>query len=203
MNEAEKYVEVIVPLDNIYLIDKQDITACEVKFDDGRSISVEQRKKIYATINDISAWCGHLPEPLKEYLKYLYMSNVGCEYFSLSNCDMTTARHFLSYLIEFCFYWGVSTRDTLLNRTDDIGKYLYQCLLHRKCAVCNDKADIHHIDRIGMGNDRQKVNHIGREAIALCRKHHNEAHMNEKEFLEKHHIYGIKLDEYLVKKLKL
>lgn len=196
---------VLVPLENEYTIEQQEITECEVRFDDGRTITAEQRKKAYALINDIAEWSGHLQHPLKEWFKIDYMAKTGCEYFSLGTCDVSTAREYISLLIDFCFDHNVPTRDTLLNRTDDIGKYLYMCLVHRKCAVCNKPADIHHVEgsRVGMGFNRRNINHYGRYAIALCREHHNEAHQSEKVFFTKHHIYGIELDDYLLKKLNL
>ena len=175
----------------------------ELRFNDGRHISNEQRKKIFAIIRDISLWSGHAPEYLRGYLTWDFVAKYGCEWFSLSNVDMTTAKDFISYLVNFCFAWDVPTRDTLLNETDDIGKYLYMCLEHRKCAICNRYAEVHHVDRVGMGFDREKMVHIGLRAIALCRKHHEEAHKNEKKLFEDNHIYGIKLDEYLCKKLNL
>ena len=70
---------------------------------------------------------------------------------------MTTAKSFINYLIEFCFHWSVPTKDSLLNQTDDISKYLYLCLANRRCAICNKPAEVHHVDRIGMGRDRAKT----------------------------------------------
>lgn len=176
----------------------------EIRLWDGREISPVQRRKIYATIRDVSAWSGHEPEELKQYFKWNFCSLDGRENFSLSDVDMTTAREFISYLIEFCFYNNVPTQDSMLDRTDDIGKYLYLCLEHRKCAVCNKKADVHHVDRVGMGRNRDEIIHLGMEAVALCREHHNEAHiMGDRSFFEKYHIYGLKLDEYLCKVLSL
>ena len=115
----------------------------------------------------------------------------------------SVARDFISYLIDFCFYQNIGTRDTLLNVTDDIGRYLYSCLENRKCAICNAPGEVHHVDRIGMGRDREQIVHIGLKAICLCRKHHDEAHRHEKELFDKYKIYGIELDEYLCTKLKL
>lgn len=182
---------------------RKRIRQVEINLWDGRSISPVQRRKIYATIRDVSQWSGHEPEYLKQYFKWNFCSIDGRDDFSLADVDMTTAKEFISYLIEFCFYNNVPTMDSMLDRTDDIGKYLYLCLEYRKCAVCNKKAEVHHVDRIGMGRDREKICHVGLEAIALCREHHDEAHRDEKRFFKDNHIYGIKLDEYLCKKLNL
>lgn len=107
------------------------------------------------------------------------------------------------YLIQFCFHWGVPTKDSLLTQTDDIGKYLYLCLENRRCAICNQPAEVHHVDRVGMGRDREAIVHVGLNAIALCRRHHEEAHRREKALFADYHIYGIKLDRHLCKVLSL
>lgn len=140
----------------------------EVRLDDGRTISVDQRRKIFAIIRDISLWSGHEPEELRQYLEWDFCSRAMREWFSLSDCDMTTAREFITYLISFCFHWGVPTKDSLLTQTDDIGKYLYLCLENRRCAICNRPAEVHHVDRIGMGMDREKVVHVGLNAGVCC-----------------------------------
>lgn len=182
---------------------QKQIDTVEIRLNDGRSISSEQRRKIFALVRDIALWSGHEPEEIRSFLTWDFCCKNECEYFSLSDVDMTTARQFLNYLIDFAFTHNVPTKDTLLYQTDDIGKYLYYCLEHRKCAICNKRAEVHHVDRIGMGRDREKIVHIGLLAIALCREHHDMAHLNEKALFEKYFIYGIKLDKYLCDILNL
>lgn len=193
---------IVVPQEPITkeLLRKQ-IEFVEVRIDDGRTISALQRKKIFAVIRDIALWSGHTPEEIRELLTWDFRKIDGKPNFSLSDVDMTTAKEFLTYLINFCFMHSVPTKDALLNQTDDIGKYLYLCLENRKCAICNAKAQVHHVDRVGMGRDREEIVHVGLRAIALCDKHHKAAHQNEKELFEKYHLYGIKLDEHLCRKL--
>ena len=182
---------------------KKHIGSVEIRLNDGRTISADQRKKIFALVRDIAVWSGHDPEYIRQYMTWDFCCQYGCDWFSLSDVDMTTAKEFITYLITFCFNWNVPTKDTLLNQTDDIGKYLYLCLEHRKCAICNKRAEVHHVDRVGMGMDREQIVHVGLRAIALCREHHNEAHIREKELFEQYYVYGIKLDEYLCKQLSL
>lgn len=213
MTEAAGYISgcekgcihLVVPLESTYFIEKQDITQARVIFDDGRRIRPDQRKKVYAILGDIADWCGDPPEVLKELFKMRFLEYSGGEWFSLSDCSVKVAADFITYLINVCFTLGVPTRDTMLNRADDISAYLYSCLYHRKCCICNDKAEIHHCEgsRVGMGFNRNNINNLGRRAIALCRKHHHAAHSGEAEFFEKYHVYGIELDKYLLKKLKL
>lgn len=191
-----------VPVDREML--QKQVDTVEIRLTDGREISAEQRKKIFAIIRDISVWCGHEPEYIRAYTTFEFEMLNGLEPISLSNCEMSIAREYISYLVDFCFLHCVPTRDTLLNQTDDISKYLYSCLEHRRCAVCNGKADIHHVDAVGMGRDRTGISHIGLKALALCREHHTEAHkIGDKAFCDKYHIYGIKLDKYLCEKLNL
>ena len=107
----------------------------EMRIDDGRRISSDQRKKIYALIKDIADHTGHHPEYLKEHMKYDFMAKEDRDYFSLSNIDMTTARYFIEHLLEFCFEWDVPLNANTVVLAREINNYLYLCLVHRKCAV--------------------------------------------------------------------
>ena len=185
-------------------IQQKNIKNIEIRLYDGRTLSPEQRRKIYALFMDISRWSGYCPDETKPIMKVLFSIKTGEEMdFSLKDVDMSTAKEFINFLIEFCFSHNIGTKDTLLNQTDDIGKYLYQCLEYRKCAICNMPADIHHVDRVGRGFSRDNIVHVGMKAIALCRQHHTQAHQDEARLFNAYHVYGIKLDSYLCKKLGL
>lgn len=195
---------VIVPYADERKLLKQGITQCEIALTDGRSISAAQRKKAYATIRDIAVYSGDVPEYIKEHLKWLFCMENGIENFSLSDCDMSTAREFISFILEFAILWGVPLSENALLRTDDIGRYLYFCIENRICAVCGKKADLHHADHVGMGRDRKTIIHAGMLAEALCREHHGECHtIGQQSFDRKYHIFGIELDEWLCGKLGL
>ena len=129
-------------------------------------------------------------------MKYEHMKRTGCGYFSLSNCTMDTAREYINTLMEFALENSVPLSDLGVDRTDDIGKYLYFCIKHRKCAVCGRKGEIHHVDAIGMGNDRRKVDDSNYRKICLCREHHTIAHQRGMESFEKmYKVYGITVKE--------
>lgn len=195
--DGEKLTVVPNELIDRELTDKE-IKICELRLDDGRSISADQRKKIFALIKEIAMWSGNEPEYIRSFLTWDFCCKYGSDMFSLSDVDMTTAREYISYLIEFCFKWGVPTREALIDRTEDIGRYLYACLYHKKCIVCNDNAELHHVDHVGMGFDREQICHLGLRAEAVCRKHHIEAHNSgQHTFDDKYHVYGIKLDKKL------
>lgn len=193
--EQKDGTDLVVSVPDLKLGDmfqRKKIRNAEIRFDDGRHISAEQRKKAYATIRDISDWTGYLPEEMKEILKYQHMMRTGDAYFSLSNCSMDTAREFINTILEFALENGIPLSDNAIERTDDIGRYLYYCLLHKKCAICGKDGEIHHEDAIGMGNDRTKVDDSSYKKICLCREHHTLAHsLGVVRFREMYKVYGI------------
>lgn len=180
----------------------------EIRLDDSRKLSNDQRRKARAIVADIAQWAGYdirtEANNLHEQLKADYCIASGERDFSLSNCSVTTAREYITYLIDFCLRNGVPSLDTLLNKTDDINAYLYSCLYYRKCCICGRPAEVHHVDRVGMGRDRRSISHEGMKAMALCRKHHTEVHATgQSRFNELNHVYGVELDRILVRHLAL
>lgn len=174
------------------LIERKEISKIGIWLDDGRTISVQQRKKIYASIKDFSSYTGYSPEEAKEVLKYLYVERTGSPYFSLSDCSMDTARQFINLIIDICLENGVILTDSLYERSDDIDYMLRSCLKNRKCAICGRNGEVHHWDAIGMGNDRRHYDDSRNRKICLCRKHHTIAHQYGRErFIKIYHVYGI------------
>ena len=197
--ESDKGTELIVCIPNMKLgsdFEKKCIKKAEMRFDDGRIISIEQRKKAYATIRDIADYTGYLPEEQKEWLKYLYIQKTGDDYISLSDCSMDQAREFINVILEYAIESGIQLSEQAINRTDDIGKYLYFCIKHKKCAICGQDGEIHHEDAIGMGNDRKTLDDSNHKKICLCRKHHTIAHqMGVERFTKMYKVYGIIVKE--------
>ena len=183
-----------------WVLQKRQITQCEVRLDDGRTISAQQRKAIYATLRDIALFTGYSPEETKQIMKYQFYAETGAQEFSLSDVDMTTANEFLNYLIEFCIRHSIPCSDRLLDRAPDIGRYLYACLVHKKCCISGRKAELHHVDAVGRGRDREEIIHKGMRVLPLIREYHTEAHnMGRDSFCDKYKVFGIKLDNYLCK----
>lgn len=192
--ETEEGTDLIIHIPEkvaYYFTDKRCRSA-QIRLDDGRRITAEQRKKAYATMKDIAAYTGYLPEEQKEWLKYLHISRTGSDYFSLSDCSVDTAREFINTILDYTLEEGIPLSDLGINRTDDIGKYLYFCIKHKRCAVCGRPGEIHHVDAIGMGRDRTKVDDSGSRKICLCRTHHTIAHTKGMDrFEQMYHVYGI------------
>lgn len=186
-----------------------------VLWQDARIITPEQRRKAWALIGEISAAYGYLAQGDKS----LVNQNMKAEFlmaridklqaeairaFSLSDVDVTTARLYIDFLIEFVVANGIATKEPLQELADDVKGYVYHCAANKVCAVCRRKADLHHVDRVGMGRDRHDMCHIGMEALPLCREHHMEAHQHgDHRLLEKYHLEAIEIDEKIAKLYKL
>ena len=197
--EVDNGTEIIIRIPDKKIgefLSQKCIKKAEMRFDDGRIISIEQRKKAYATIRDIADYTGYLPEEQKEWLKYLYIQKTGDDYISLSDCSMDQAREFINVILEYAIESGIQLSEQAINRTDDIGKYLYFCIKHKKCAICGQDGEIHHEDAIGMGNDRKTLDDSKHKKICLCRKHHTIAHqMGVERFTKMYKVYGIIVKE--------
>lgn len=197
--EVDNGTEIIIRIPDKKIgefLSQKCIKKAEMRFDDGRIISIEQRKKAYATIRDIADYTGYLPEEQKEWLKYLYIQKTGDDYISLSDCSMDQAREFINVILEYAIESGIQLSEQAINRTDDIGKYLYFCIKHKKCAICGQAGEIHHEDAIGMGNDRKTLDDSNHKKICLCRKHHTIAHqMGVERFTKMYKVYGIIVKE--------
>ena len=180
-----------------------NLTTGDLLLNDCRMISRQQQKKIYAMIGDISDYTGHHVEFLKSYLKCEYIKMYGGEWFSLGYVDMTTARKFIEFILHICFELEVPLSTNTVDLSRDINNYLYLCIQYRKCAICGEKADIHHHSNlVGMGRDRNRHDHHNSEFIALCRTHHTECHqIGLKQFEQKYHLKAIKLDLETIKEL--
>ena len=170
-----------------------------VEFVDKRRISAKQRKKAYVLIAYIAAWWGYTPlEAMKEMLKLMFVGEAETlrKTFSLSDCDMTTARLFITYLIDFCVLHGVDVGEPLYQLSEDIPRYVWACLMNKRCAVCGRHSDLHHVDVVGMGRDRKEICHIGMRALPLCREHHTEIHrIGQEDFLRRYFLEPVKIDE--------
>lgn len=210
VKETPEGTELIIKVMGEQLKDKilkYRANTAEIRIVDDRTISPDQRKKIYATIKDISLYTGDDPEYLKQFLKFDYCGEYGEEYFSFSNCSIDIAREFIEHLIDFVLKHNIPLTDLGINRTESIDKYLYGCIKYRRCAITGEAgADIHHCEgyKVGMGGNRKKISNEGRELIALSRKWHNKVEAEgDREVFEKYKIYGITLNKEALRKLGL
>ena len=191
------------------LIIKRKVKTAKVQLVDSRPLSAEQRKMCYALIHAISDWSGQDTQSLKEMFKLQFMAenieSIGNTIFSLSNAPMSLVAGFQRFLVRFIIENDIPVKRPLLEYVDDVKDYTYHCLINKKCAVCGKKADLHHLDAVGMGRDRDEIVHEGLEVISLCREHHSECHtIGQKEFMDKYHLDGgITADKTICKIYKI
>lgn len=188
----------------MYEGDISNISA-EVIFRDPRSFNARQRRFYYALLGDIYKHYGQAVEQLDEWFKQEYIIKYS-DLISLSDDSKTTvseANQLLAIVVDFIMSNNIPLNGgySLIDRQE--GYYLYSCAKHRKCVVCGSHADIHHIDAVG-NRKRSKVDHRELRLIAVCRKHHDEAHrLGNTNFMNKYKVHGIKLDGDALVKLNI
>ena len=179
-----------------------------VEFVDKRRISAKQRRKAYALIRDIALWMGGTPmETAKELTKWIFQESDPAtleETFSLSDCSMEVARLYITFLIDFCLLHDIPCGEPLYKLAEYIQRYVWVCLLNKRCAVCGRKAELHHVDAVGMGRNRKEICHIGMRVLPLCRTHHTEIHrIGHETFLRRYILEPVRVDERIADVYKL
>lgn len=179
-----------------------------VYWQDSRGRTLEQIRKAWALMGEIAEYQGQGKDDVYREqstafsLKHLEI--LQGELFHLSTATVSTARAFINLLIEIILEYGIPTKEPLYGLCDDIERYVYACLMNKKCAVCGKKTELHHYDHVGMGRNRREIDHIGMRAYPLCREHHEEIHLiGERAFDEKYHIVPIEIDQKIAKKYNL
>lgn len=174
---------------------------CEVRMLDKRVITSEQRRKIYAVFGEVAQFMGDIHfgdgEYVKNMLKGMFLHERP-EYggFSLGDCSVESAGEFIDFLIGFCLEHSIPTQDTLLKRCEDIRRYMYQCLKHKKCAVCNKPGEVHFVDAIGLGSSQKTMSSLIHRRICLCSEHYNKARkMGWQKFSDYRHVVGVLYNE--------
>ena len=189
--------EVVIraPYDDWYTLTKREYKSCLVQMIDNRPLSDKQRKACYALLREIAEYTGQGMDPTKEWMKLKFLADdleqTADKIFSLSNAPMSLVCAFQRFLVRFIVDWDIPCRFPLLNFVDDIPDYIYACLINKKCCISGAPADLHHIERVGMGRNREEIIHEGMEVLPLARGYHEEAHtMSDEDFFDKYHLPG-------------
>lgn len=171
----------------------------DIKILDKRVITTQQRKFIFALMNEYEFYTGTNAEWFRMLMQNYNGILRDIEVESLSTCSVEYANGLIDTVISYFI-----DNEIPLGKTIDEYKYnfnakqTYTMVLKRSCVICGDRADIHHIDAIGMGNNRDKVTHIGKRILPLCRTHHNEIHaMGNDKFINHYHLETITIDKKL------
>jgi hypothetical protein len=191
--------------------DGADETEVRLLWQDQDEITADQRKKIFAICGEIAQWSAHDPEYVRKNLTADFL-RANIEQLQLSalslaisgNCDKGTASLFIDYLISFCLENAVPTSRPLQEYADDLERYTYAALLHKRCVVCGRKADLHHVTAIGMGYNRNTKPQLGALVMPLCRVHHNEYHtIGKTAFEERYHAKPVPMDRRIAGKYNI
>jgi hypothetical protein len=193
----EKRGELLIraPYADLVTMTRREYKECLVQPVDSRRLSDKQRKACYALMGSIADYSGMSRDRTKELMKLKFLSenveDLSEQIFSLSNAPMSLVCGFQRFLVQFILEWDIPTDFSLLEMVDDVSDYIYGCLVNKKCVVCGRPADLHHVERVGMGRNRDEIIHEGMEVLPLCREHHTEAHtMPDKDFFDKYHLPG-------------
>lgn len=179
----------------------------EIFIKDPRGFTVEQRKFFFALLNDIYKETGLSIDEMKDYIYSMFRYATGNN-ISLSNQSVSTVDD-VSYLtnlvLDFIFEHDIPFKDGYEVPPQNIQYFFYKCLMTRTCCNCGRKpADIHHVDAVGMGNNRKKINNSGRRFMALCRVCHTKIHTEGfSEFTNKRLLMPIKLSDEDLRRLGL
>ncbi len=206
-----------VPYTNLERLIHRDYQEVRVELIDNNRRTAEQLRKAWAIMSDIAiAYTGDRRDAEEDVYRPLAAAfaekrmetqqSLQRELFHLSTATRSEASAFIAYLINFVLEYDIPMSRPLGENADDIGQYVYACLMHRKCAVCGKKADIHHCEgsTVGMGRNRREMIHVGCKLMPLCRTHHQECHsIGQQSFDQKYHIEGVTADKKLCERLGL
>lgn len=196
-------VTIKVKYDDWVTFIKRGYKECLVQMIDSRPLSDKQRKACYALLREIADYTGNGTDSTKEYMKLKFLADdfgeTADKIFSLSNAPMSLVCAFQRYLVRFILDWDIPCRFPLLNFVDDVQDYVYSCLVNKKCCVCGKHTQLHHVDHVGIGRNREEIIHEGMEAMPLCAEHHQECHtLGQQTFNDKYHFEGgVELDKTL------
>ena len=212
-----KYLTIRVPYHPDYV--GKDMEKATVFLHDGRKHSRDQHGKVFALIGEIAMWAGYRGSETSEVnadmkrdfllKRFDELSAAAIKSFSMSDGDVTTVSLYITHLIDFILEHNIPTKRPITEMCEDIQQAVYSAMMHKRCIVCGRKADLHHVDRVGMGGDRHDMCHIGMRALPLCwidgaEGHHQEAHrIGDKALCEKYHLEPVVIDEKIAKKYRL
>lgn len=178
-----------------------------IAFENRDMLSDEQRKKIFALINDICEHTGYMNEEMYQKMKFYFMAYSGCDTFSIARNKVTKdfASRFIEFIIEWCFQMEIPFMNRDYHLSSNESRTLFIYLKYRSCFVCGKQhSDVAHVQAVGSGRNRRKIDHSKHEFMCLCREHHNEQHtIGIDTFIKKHHLGVIKLNAEQIKKLKI
>lgn len=197
-DERRGVVLIEAPYQDFATMCRREYREVEITMLDSRPLSEKQRKSCYAMLREIAEWSGYGADEVKDIMKFNFIGSLveDMQQFSLRDAPMSLVAAFQTFLARFIVAHDVPTRRSMLEYVDDIDDYVLACLTQKKCVICGKKADLHHVDSVGMGRNRDEIIHEGMTVLPLCREHHTEAHtIGRDSFETKYHIRGVEADK--------
>lgn len=194
-NTFELYGE-IKNAEKYYIDEELGLVNATIEIHDPRTLSPDQRKKWFALIRDISLYTGYPVDYLHTLFKTWYCLLNEKDWVSMADVDMETASEMIDFVLKWAFEFGVPLAEDTGDLFRGEERWTYYCLKNRICVICGKKADIHHVEAIGMGRDRRTIDDSKLPKLPLCRTHHTESHtIGQETFLEKYHVKPIVYNE--------
>lgn len=201
IKEKGRYILLGLPISpsNDLLLNSGEVLEVNVDVVTKKKISQTQRHFIFALCNDIAQYTGDDKDYIRLMLQEQYCTARGVEVKSLSDCSMLYAAKLIDYIITWCISNSIPLSGSIISQYEYHfnEQQSYIMALRRVCVICGrPNSDIHHVDHVGNGFNRNKISHIGKRALPLCRYHHIEAHsMGEQPFIEKYHLSPFEIDK--------
>ncbi|MFT8491522.1 putative HNHc nuclease [Liquorilactobacillus satsumensis] len=174
----------------------------ELSIQDGRQISPDQRKKIWALLNDMCDYTGDVPEEWEKRFKFKTHLDLGIKPFSLSDCSMTVANYMILEILDYLFTEDIPFKLKTWESIPDFFPKQLLCMKNRTCVICGRKnAQLAHFKAVGMGRNRRTIDERKMYFMSLCVFCHQEQHrIGINSFMSKYHIRPIRLnDEDLIR----
>lgn len=179
----------------------------ELFIKDPRGFTPQQRRFVFALMQDIYIYTGEPLESLKDvfYWQFRYFTGKNISLSNESESSVDEVSTLSELILDFIFENDIPFREGYEIPPQNVEYYFYKCVMTRTCCVCGKKnADIDHFDKALGRRKRSEVDHTEFNFAALCRTHHQEKHqIGIAAFKNKHHVIGIKLSQEEIKKLRI
>lgn len=179
----------------------------ELFIKDPRGFTPQQRRFVFALMQDIYIYTGEPLESLKDvfYWQFRYFTGKNISLSNESENTVDEVSTLSELILDFIFENDIPFREGYEIPPQNTQYYFYKCVTTRTCCICGKKnADIDHFDKALGRRKRSEVDHTEFNFAALCRTHHQEKHqIGIAAFKNKHHVIGIKLSQEEIKKLRI
>jgi len=161
-----------------------------------------EQQLIHAIITEMAKQMCQSAVHLRDQLKQHYAEAMDYSRpfsLKLGVCKEKEFRLFKDYVLDLAMEYGI-VFENMSTYFDDLEQYAAMCIKYRMCSVTLKPHDpdngyvveIHHVDKVGMGNDRTQVDHSKLRRMALLSEYHQLTHaMGEISFQEKYHVVGV------------